>query len=138
MIFFLDTSICIDVLRTNGPYRSFEMFESFGKENTGYLSVISVAELSTGAYLSTRHNAMKKTEELLMHLQIVELSESIALEGGKIFASLTKVGRKIEFNDCLIAASAQSLGFREIITRNCDHFNRIENFSAIEPENVSL
>lgn len=92
--------------------------------------------MSAGASLSTRRDAMKKTEELLMHLQIVELTESIALEGGKIFASLSKVGRKIEFNDCLIAAPAQSLRFREIVTRKGDHVNRIEKMSAIEPEDI--
>ncbi|HWQ68212.1 MAG TPA: type II toxin-antitoxin system VapC family toxin [Methanospirillum sp.] len=93
----------------------------------GIYIVISVAELSAGAYLSNRRVALIKTEELLMHLQIVELSESIALEGGRIFPSLSKGGRKIEFNDCLIAATAQSSGFREIVTRNGNHFNRIEN-----------
>ncbi len=74
MNFFLDTSICIDVLRTNGPERSVEIFERLGETIKGYISVISVAELSAGANLSTRRNALVKTEELLMHLQIVELT----------------------------------------------------------------
>jgi tRNA(fMet)-specific endonuclease VapC len=138
MNFFLDTSICIDVLRINGPYRSCELIEKIRTEHTGYISVISVAELSAGAYLSNRRDAVKKTEELLIHLKNVELSESIAFHGGKIFASLSKIGRKIEFNDCLIAATAQSLGFNEIVTRNGDHFNRIENFYAVVPEEISF
>jgi len=136
MNFFLDTSICIDVLRTNGPERSVEIFERLGETIKGYISGISVAELSAGANLSTRHDALEKTEELLMHLQIVDLTPSIAYEAGSIFAFLSKMGRKIEFNDCLIAATAQSLGFREIITRNIGHFNRIENFSGILPEDL--
>jgi len=48
--------------------------------------------------------------------------------------SLSKAGIKIEFNDCLIAATARSLGMSEIVTRNIDHFNRITGFAAIVPE----
>lgn len=38
MNLFLDTSICIDVLRANGPDRSFEIFERLGEEIIGYIS----------------------------------------------------------------------------------------------------
>lgn len=139
MNFFVDTSICVDVLRTNGPQKSFELFESFSEEkNTGIISVITIAELSAGAALSQRNDAMKKTEELLAYVRIVELDESVAMVGGKIFAKLSTAGRKIEFNDCLIAATALSLGMSEIVTRNCDHFNRIDGCSAIIPENLSF
>lgn len=134
MNFFLDTSICVDVLRTNGAQKSFELFESFERRNSGYISVITVAELSAGASLSPLRDAYNKTEELLAHLQIIELNESIAIEGGKIYATLSQAGKKIEFNDCLIAATARSLGMREIVTRNIDHFNRIPGFAAIVPE----
>ena len=137
MNFFMDTSICVDVLRTNGPQKSFELFESFSDDkNIGIISVITVAELSAGAALSARKDAMKKTEELLAYVRIVELDENVAMAGGKMYAKLSNAGRKIEFNDCLIAATAQSLGMKEIVTRNCDHFNRIEGFFAIIPEKL--
>ena len=139
MNFFLDTSICVDVLRTNGPQMSFELFDSFSEDkNIGIISVITVAELSAGAALSPRSDAMKKTEELLAYVRIVELDEPVAMAGGKMYAKLSKAGRKIEFNDCLIAATAQSLGMREIVTRNCDHFNRIDGCSAIVPEKLDF
>jgi predicted nucleic acid-binding protein len=137
MNFFLDTSICVDVLRTSGPQKSFELFESFSDDkNTGIISVITVAELSAGAALSPLKDALKKTDELLAYVRIIELDESVAIAGGRIYANLSKAGKKIEFNDCLIAATAQSLGINEIVTRNCDHFNRIEGCSAILPENL--
>lgn len=79
-----------------------------------------------------------KTIELLAHVEIIELTESIALEGGKIYAGLSKAGTKIEFNDCLIAATARSLDMNEIVTRNTDHFNRITGFSAIVPEDCNF
>ena len=91
---------------------------------------------SAGASLSPRHDAVNKTEELLAHVEIVELTETIAMEGGKMYATLSKTGKKIEFNDCLIAATAHSLGMSEIVTRNCDHFNRITGFTAIIPEKL--
>jgi len=138
MNFFLDTSICVDVLRTNGAQKSFELFESFERGNTGYISVITVAELSAGASLSPLRDAASKTEELLAHVQIIELTEAIAMEGGKLYATLSKAGKKIEFNDCLIAATARSLGMREIVTRNIDHFTRINGFAAIVPEKFTF
>ena len=138
MNFFLDTSICVDVLRTNGAQKSFELFESFERGNTGYISVITVAELFAGASLSPLRDAASKTEELLAHVQIIELTEAIAMEGGKIYANLSKAGKKIEFNDCLIAATARSLGMREIVTRNIDHFTRINGFAAIVPEKFTF
>jgi tRNA(fMet)-specific endonuclease VapC len=139
MNYFLDTSICVDVLRTNGPQKSFELFESFSDDkNTGIISVITVAELSAGAALSPLKDAQKKTDELLAYVQIIGLDESVAIAGGKIYAKLSNAGKKIEFNDCLIAATAHSLGMAEIVTRNCDHFNRIDGCSAVVPEKLDF
>lgn len=138
MNYFLDTSICVDILRTNGAEKSVELFESFADHNTGSISVITVSELSCGSSLSSRPDAVIKTKQLLAYLQIIELTESIAWEGGKHFAALSKKGKKIEFNDCLIAATAQSLGIHEIVTRNCDHFSRIDGITAIVPEELEL
>ncbi|MDD5144424.1 type II toxin-antitoxin system VapC family toxin [Methanoregula sp.] len=138
MNFFLDTSICVDVLRTKGAERSLELFESFSNKNAGFVSVITVAELSAGAALSPLGDAMNKTESLLSYVGIIDLTEPIAFESGKIFAGLSKAGKKIEFNDCLIAATARSMGTDEIVTRNCDHFNRIPGIRAVIPENIEF
>jgi tRNA(fMet)-specific endonuclease VapC len=81
---------------------------------------------------------MKKTEELLAYVRIVELDENVAMACGKMYAKLSNAGRKIEFNDCLIAATAQSLAMNEIVTRNYEHFNRIEGCSAVVPEKLDL
>jgi tRNA(fMet)-specific endonuclease VapC len=136
MRFFLDTSICIDVLRTEGPESSVTLFKTIETTGGGYISVISVAELFAGVYLSNRRNAAEKTEDLLSLLEVIDLTPDIAHEGGKIYAYLAKVGKQIEFNDCLIAATAICSGFHSIVTRNCDHFNRIERISAVIPEKI--
>ena len=49
-----------------------------------------------------------------------------------------KKGKEIELNDCIIAASSFSLGIEKIITRNTEHFNRIEGILAIEPEKIGF
>ena len=136
MRIFLDTSICIDVLRTQGPKSSVTLFKTIENTNGGYISAISVAELFAGVYLSDRRNAAEKTQDLLNLLEVIDLTPNIAHEGGKMYAHLSRVGRKIEFNDCLIAATALCSGFHSIITRNCDHFSRIEGLSAVIPEEI--
>jgi len=112
------------------------LFESFGNGNTGYISVITVAELSAGASLSPLRDAMVKTEQLLSHVEVIELTEAVAFHGGKLFAGLSKKGKKIEFNDCLIAATACSLGLKQIVTRNCNHFTRIDGLDPVVPEDL--
>jgi tRNA(fMet)-specific endonuclease VapC len=138
MNIFLDTSICVDVLRTSGPEKSVEIFESLQNRNDGYVSVITVAELSAGAHLSPRPDAVEKTEALLAYVEIIDLTETIALEGGKIFAALSDAGKKIEFNDCLIAATALSSGMKQIVTRNSDHFKRIDGIIPVAPEDLEF
>ncbi|MDD1695143.1 MAG: type II toxin-antitoxin system VapC family toxin [Methanoregula sp.] len=80
----------------------------------------------------------RRPKSSFAHVVIIDLTELIAFEGGKIYADLSKAGKKIEFNDCLIAATARSLGMNEIITRNRDHFNRISGISAIIPEECTF
>jgi tRNA(fMet)-specific endonuclease VapC len=138
MNIFIDTSICVDVLRTNGPEKSVELFESFQGRNKGYVSVITVAELSAGAHLSPRADAVEKTEALPAYVDVIDLTEMIAFEGGKIFAALSNFGKKIEFNDCLIAATALSSGMKQIVTRNSDHFKRIDNIIPVAPEDLEF
>lgn len=136
MRFFLDTSICIDILRTSGPDSSVELFKTLEDSNTGHISSITVAELFAGVYLSKRKNAAEKTEELLSFVEIIDLTSEIAHEGGKIYAHLSRLGRKIEFNDCLIAATALHAGYQTIVTRNGNHFARIDGLTAIIPEDI--
>ena len=65
--------------------------------------MITVAELSVGAYKSPRKDALEKTLKLLSIVNVVDLSRETAV-GGRIYAELMKKGEGIELNDCLIAA----------------------------------
>ncbi|CEL24820.1 MULTISPECIES: type II toxin-antitoxin system VapC family toxin [Methanobacterium] len=138
MKFFIDTSIFVDVLRTEFKPSSKRFLESIEKENKGFSSVITTAELSVGAYRSNREDSIRRTLDLLSIVDLVDVNEVIALESGKIFADLMDKGKIIELNDCIIAASSLSLGIKRIITRNIEHFHRIKGVEAIEPEELGF
>lgn len=138
MKFFVDTSIYVDCLRKDPISASTTFLKSLQKVNIGFISTITVAELSVGAYLSQRRDAIKKTLDLLIPVTLINLDRDIALEGGRICASLIKNGEEIELNDCLIAAAASSVGIREIVTRNRKHFERIKDIKPITPEELGF
>lgn len=138
MRFFLDTSIFVDCLRKNVVSSSRTVLESLGDENTGFISTITVAELSVGAHLAQRKDALEKTLDLLEIIEIIDLDTNIATKAGEIYASLVKEGKMVELNDCMIAATALYLGINEIVTRNIKHFERIPEITTIEPENIDL
>ena len=139
MKLFIDTSIFVDVLRSKQVESSKLLFKSLQEgSNKGFTSVITVAELSVGAYRSPRKDALEKTLKLLSIVNVVDMSREIAIEGGRIYAELMKEGEEIELNDCLIAATSLSLRIHEIVTRDTDHFNRIENIRAVTPEDLDF
>ncbi len=138
MRFFIDTSIFVDVLRSEVVEASKNFLQSVQNNNEGFSSVITAAELSVGAYRSSRKDSIYKTVDLLSIVDLVNVNQDIALESGKIYADLMKKGKEIELNDCIIAASSFSLGIEKIITRNTEHFNRIEGILAIEPEKIGF
>ena len=122
MKLFIDTSVFIDVLRSKQVESSKSLFKSLQESsNKGFTSVITVAELSVGAYRSPRKDALEKTLKLLSIVNVVDLSRETAVEGGRIYAELMKKGEEIELNDCLIAATSLLLGIHEIVTRNIEH-----------------
>ncbi len=139
MKLFIDTSIFVDALRTKQVESSKSLFKSLQEGSSkGFTSVITVAELSVGAYRSPRKDALEKTLKFLSLLNVVDLSRETAVEGGRIYAELMKKGEEIELNDCLIAATSLSLSIHEIVTRDIDHFNRIENIKAMTPEELGF
>jgi len=138
MRFFVDTSIFVDCLRKDVVLASKSFIESLLDANTGYTSTITVAELSVGAHLSPKKDALKKTLNLLAPVILVDIDRNIALEGGSIYSSLIKSGEEIELNDCLIGAAAIFTGIDAIVTRNKKHFRRIEGIRAITPEEAGF
>ncbi len=138
MNIFVDTSIFVDCLRLNPIGSSKDFLESIEVENRGFTSTIVVAELSVGAYLSSRSDALENTLKIISTTSIIDLNQEIAMLGGKIYAELVREGKEIELNDCLIAAAALSSGIKEIVTRNVEHFNKIKGLKATTPEDLGF
>ena len=134
MKFFVGTSIFVDCLRKEVILSSINFLKRLGDEYSGYTSSITVAELSVGAHLSKSPDALERTLELLNIVEVINLDSRIAIDAGKIYADLVRSGKRIELNDCLIAATALSLGINRVVTRNKEHFFRIENIEAVTPE----
>lgn len=138
MNLFIDTSIFVDVLRKETVRSSKLLFDSILKDNDGFTSSITVAELSVGAHLSYRSDSIENTMELLSLISVINLNYKIAVHGGKIYSELIRRGLEIELNDCLIAATGLSVGIAEIVTRNIDHFERIDGIYATTPEDLGF
>jgi len=124
---FIDTSIFVDCLRTNSVTSSKDFLETLEGSNNGFTSSIVVAELSVGAYLSKKTDALEKTLKIISTTSVIDLDKEIAILGGKIYSNLIREGKEIELNDCLIAATAVSYGIKKVVTRNIDHFNKIKD-----------
>ena len=136
MKLFIDTSIFIDCLRRKVVNSSIYFLESLITDNVGFTSAITVAELSVGAHLSRRKDALDKTLELISIVEVVDINTDVAVEGGKICSRLVKEGGTIELNDCLISATAISQGINKIVTRNINHFERIKEIEVFTPEDL--
>ena len=136
MKLFIDTSIFIDCLRRKVVNSSIYFLESLITDNIGFTSAITVAELSVGAHLSRRKDALDKTLELISIVEVVDINTDVAVEGGKIYSRLVKEGGTIELNDCLISATAISQGINKIVTRNINHFERIKEIEVFTPEDL--
>jgi len=134
MKFFVDTSIFVDCLRKEVIHSSINFLERLGDEYSGYTSSITAAELSVGAHLSKSPDALERTLELLNIVEVIDLDSRIAIDAGKIYADLIRSGKRIELNDCLIAATALSLGINRVVTRNKKHFFRIKDIEAVTPD----
>ena len=126
----------IDCLRKEAIPSSITFLESLGAAHSGYISSITVPELSVGAHLSKNPGALERTLELLNIVEVIDLDSKIAIDAGKIYAGLIRSGKRIELNDCLIAATALSLDINRIVTRNVKHFVRISDVDALTPEEI--
>ncbi len=135
-IILADTTFLIDALRKKDNVKKFLIKNS---SEILYTTEINVFETYLGLYAN---KALEKTpslldqrkkylEELLSKFQILPFGRKAAIESAKILGKLIRKGKKIEFRDGLIAGIAISNGIEKILTKNIDHFIRIENIDII-------
>jgi tRNA(fMet)-specific endonuclease VapC len=128
MIIFLDTDICIYIIRQK-PIAVLQRFNTYIPGDIG-VSTITVAELLVGAQKSQRpqqnHAAV---EQFLFPLTIVPFDYDAALTYGHVRAALERQGTPIGALDMLIAAQAVSLGVT-LATNNGREFMRVPGLTV--------
>lgn len=132
----VDTTFLIDALRKKADVRTFLINHS---DEILFTTEINVFELYLGLYsiktLEDNSPTMKKRlsrlEELLSRFQILPFRRNEAIQAAKILGHLTIRGKAIEFRDGLVAGIALSNGITTIMTKNLDHFSRIEGIKVI-------
>jgi predicted nucleic acid-binding protein len=120
----LDSDILIDHLRGYEPARQYlKGFET--GEVQGYLSIITVAELTAGQMRQDDEEA--KVQQLLALFTHIDLNFVLAWRGGEI-----RRRYQTRLADALIAATAMSQDL-PLATRNLQHFTLIEGLRVEKP-----
>ncbi|TFG23431.1 MAG: type II toxin-antitoxin system VapC family toxin [Promethearchaeota archaeon] len=131
---FLDTSSAIEIL--NGAVTLEEVLNKFKTDKFGITSP-SIFELFLGIYkLKYLKKKISKQEyqrlngdlkKFINRLETFSLNENAANLGAKIHMKLKGKGQEIDIFDCLISAVILTNEFKEIITNNRKHFEKIED-----------
>ncbi len=131
----LDTDVLVDLLRGREPsvsaVRALE--HSLAEIAT---TAITAFELYYGALKSSRvQENMAAVRELLDRLEVIDLDEGVAELAARHLARLESRGQPIELADLFIGCAALSRGMA-LVTRNVDHFRRIEGLRVATPEEI--
>ena len=128
MLYFLDTNICIYLIK-NRPPEVKKYFDIVAVEDVGISSVV-LSELTYGVH---RSNSFNKNNKALQHFispfKIYDYTEKACDYYGKIRSDLTKKGKIIGAMDLMIAAHALSEG-ATIVTNNTKEFCRVEGLKV--------
>lgn len=127
----LDTTFLVDVLRGNEEALKWEEKFDKGKEEP-LVSPITLMELWEGALRSEKTGKeLEKIEEFLEGLSNISFDSEDGKISGEIRASLSEKGELIDVEDIMIGATALNSN-QKILTRNPDHFKRIEDLKVQE------
>jgi tRNA(fMet)-specific endonuclease VapC len=127
--FFLDTDVCVDVLRGQMPPAG-----SVGDRiplAASAVSIVTVAELETGVIKARSPKAFRhRLDSLLEQVAVIDFDRSVARHYGDIRGHLEQAGTTIGPLDLLIAAHARSRGAR-LVTANLREFRRVPGLRCI-------
>ncbi len=123
MKYFLDTNICIYLLREH-PIAILNRFLQFDLSDVGISSIV-VAELQYGVSKSRyRERNQRNLDLFLQPLTIRSFDRVAAQHYGEIRAELEGKGAMIGREDALIAAHARALAIT-LVTNNEREFSRV-------------
>lgn len=121
--YLLDTCICVFLFRQK--YGVAERLSKLNPEQC-YVSEVTIAELTYGAYKSDRVGEnLQLIEELVSVINVVPFAESIEIYA-KEKVRLRALGTPVDDFDLLIAAAAVQQEL-VLVTDNIKHFKNIEN-----------
>lgn len=120
----LDTDFLIAILRGKNAVKS--KMEALDIEGGNATTTINAFELFYGAYKSTnRTRNLREVFKLLDRLVVLDFTLEASEVAGEITAQLETEGEMLDFRDIMIA-SIVKCNRMTIITRNINHFKRIE------------
>lgn len=124
-----DTSFIIDLLR--GDENAKRLLDIVEKESRPQkVSSVTVLELYEGVTRSqTPESKQQHILDILDTKHVVSADHAVMRRAGKLSGELVNDGKRIEREDCIIAATAL-LNDEPIITRNTPHFNRIDDLEV--------
>ena len=125
----LDTTAIIDL------FKGDEGIKKFLEKNKDPLAstMFNYLELQFGLdHENKKHiEESKYYEELFESIYNINLTKEACKRASQINWKLKKSGKEIEQFDCIIAALFLERGIKKIVTRNKDHFNRIEDIEVM-------
>jgi predicted nucleic acid-binding protein len=126
----LDTTVLIDILRGKDSINEKIKTDS-SKEYS--ISAISIQELYVGVgYLRLKKGPeiAKKLEndieKFLQDFKILNLSWEILRTAGIWEGEMRAQGKNIDYQDYIVAATAESISAEKILTRNANHFKNLK------------
>jgi predicted nucleic acid-binding protein len=124
-----DTSFIIDLLR--GDEDAEALLDIIEKEaRPQKVSAITVLELYEGvARAGTPDQKRREIIDVLESKHVVDANHEVMRRAGKISGELISQGKQIEREDCIIAATGV-LQDEPVVTRNTDHFERVDGLDV--------
>lgn len=127
-MYFLDSDICIHLLRGNLP-QTYELLRKSDPSLFGIPSIVE-GELRLGAIKSDHPSqSLLLVERFLAPFASIPFDRTCAIMYSKIRAELERKGSIIGPNDMLIAATAMAHG-AVLVTGNIREFSRIPELSV--------
>jgi predicted nucleic acid-binding protein len=134
MKLFFDSTVIVEIDRGNSEVQKL-MKKLVREEHELLISSVTVAEILTGAY---RKGKVKEARKVLGQFQWIDMNGSVADKTGEFMAQLYENGVPIEFQDVVIAASAEQEEAEKLVTSNTSHFNNMHlEIEIEEPERFS-
>jgi predicted nucleic acid-binding protein len=125
----LDTDLLIAYLRRIPDAGNW--VENREDEEPFFITPIQLLELFKGAFQSERqHENVVEIRKLISGLEILQITSQSAETFGRIFATLKDEGELIGEFDMIIASVALA-NSQPVVTRNTEHFNKVQGLIVI-------